>query len=68
MATKAGTTGDPAFAEIATVLPVVDLSFFVGVGKSNVLCHDELLIFIFDELSSSDGGTKNPVGFATPSA
>ena len=64
MATKAGTTGDPAFAEIAAV----DLSFFVVVGKSTVLCADELLIFISDELSSSDGGTENPVGFAIPSS
>ncbi len=46
----------------------MDLRFFVGVDKSNVLCADELLIFISDELSSSDGGTENSVGIAIPSA
>ena len=68
MATRAGQTGDPACAEIAAVLPAVDLSFFDAVGKSTVLCADELLMFISDELSSSDGGAENPVGLAIPSA
>ena len=68
MTTRAGPTEDPAFAEIATVLPVVAFSFFVAVGKSTVLCADELLMFISDELSSSDGGTENPVGLAIPSS
>ena len=68
MATRAGPTGDPACAEIATELPAVDLCFFVAAGKRTVLCADELLMFISDELSSSDGGTLNPVGLAIPSA
>ena len=68
MATREGQAGDPAFAEIATELPAVELSFFVAAGKRTVRCADELLIFISDELSSSDGGTENPVGFAIPSS
>mgnify|MGYP002810338526 CR=1 FL=1 len=50
MATRAGQAGDPAFAEIATELPAVDLSFLFAAGRSTVLCADELLIFISDEL------------------
>ncbi len=64
----AGQAGDPAFAEIAAELPAWDLSFLFAAGKRTVLCADELLIFISDELSSSDGGTLNPVGFAIPSS
>ena len=66
MATKAGATGDPACAEIATVTPAVDLSFLVGASLT-VVDPDELLMFRI-EPSSSDGGTENPVGLAIPSA
>ena len=65
VATSAGATGGPAFAEAATVAPAVAFCFFVGANLT-VMDPEELLMFCI-ELSSSDGGTLNPVGFAIPS-
>ena len=66
-----GPAEDAACADITTALPSWDLSFFSSMLKF-VFGAEELLMFIrpdmSDELSTPEGGTLKPVGFAIPSA